>query len=117
MLATDPASGDALSPYLVPFATLPILTDVLLTLLARARARSPLFSAHREHLYQLWLDHSGKSHAALSARYWLVMAAFTGGAVLNEQAATEWRGAGFAVALVIAVGLWIGLRRVIRPAG
>jgi UDP-GlcNAc:undecaprenyl-phosphate GlcNAc-1-phosphate transferase len=116
VLATDPASGSDLSPYLVPFAALPILTDVLLTLLARARAGSPLFSAHREHLYQLWLDHGGGSHGALSPRYWLIMAAFTGAAVLNEQVPMGWRPAGFAGALLTAVIGWVVLRRRLRPA-
>ncbi|HEX4179811.1 MAG TPA: MraY family glycosyltransferase [Caulobacteraceae bacterium] len=117
VLATDPASGEAVSPYLVPFATLPILTDVLLTLLARARARSPLFSAHREHLYQRWLDHSRKPHASLSLRYWLIMSAFTGAAVLNEQAPTGWRPLGFAAGLAAAVVGWIALKSAIRPVG
>ena len=117
VLAADPASGSDLSPYLVPFAALPILTDVLLTLLARARAGSPLFSAHREHLYQRWLDHSGGSHEALSLRYWLIMAAFTGAAVLNEQAPMGWRAAGFALALATAVIGWVWLRRRVKPAG
>ena len=111
LVATNPIHGQALSPYLIPFATLPMLTDVLLTLLARARARKPLLSAHREHLYQLWLDHTGATHAALSIRYWLVMAAFTAAAVLNEQAPIGWRPIGFAAAALVAITGWIGLRR------
>jgi Fuc2NAc and GlcNAc transferase len=111
VLAADPAMGWPLSPYFVPFATLPILTDVLLTLLGRARARSPLFSAHREHLYQRWLDHSGGSHAALALRYWLITAVFTGAAVLNELAPMGWRPLAFAIALVVAIVGWVRLRR------
>jgi UDP-N-acetylmuramyl pentapeptide phosphotransferase/UDP-N-acetylglucosamine-1-phosphate transferase len=111
VLATDPAMGWPLSPYFAPFATLPILTDVLLTLLARARAHSPLFSAHREHLYQRWLDHSGGSHAALALRYGLIMVAFTGAAVLNELIPMGWRAVGFAAALTVAVIGWVWLRR------
>jgi UDP-N-acetylmuramyl pentapeptide phosphotransferase/UDP-N-acetylglucosamine-1-phosphate transferase len=114
LVATNPVRGQALSPYLIPFAALPMLTDVLLTLLTRARARKPLLSAHREHLYQLWLDHSGATHAALSVRYWLVMAAFTAAAVLNEQAPIGWRPIGFAAAVVVAIIGWIGLRRALR---
>jgi Fuc2NAc and GlcNAc transferase len=117
VLAADPAMGLALSPYFVPFATLPILTDVLLTLLARARARTPLFSAHREHLYQRWLDHSGGSHAALALRYWLITAAFTGAAVLNEQAPMGWRSLGFAAGLIVAVIGWMSVRSRVRPVG
>jgi len=115
VLATAPASGRALSPYLLPFAALPLLTDVLLTLLARARARKPLFSAHREHLYQLWLDHSGATHASLSLRYWLITAAFTASAVLNEQAPAGWRAAGFAGGVVVAVVGWVWLKRACAP--
>jgi UDP-N-acetylmuramyl pentapeptide phosphotransferase/UDP-N-acetylglucosamine-1-phosphate transferase len=116
VLAADPAMGGPLSPYFVPFATLPILTDVLLTLLARARARSPLFSAHREHLYQRWLDHSGGSHASLALRHWLIVAAFTIAAVLNEQAPMGWRPLGFAAGLGVAVIGWMWLRRRVRLA-
>ena len=112
VLAASPLQGAALSPYLIPFAALPLLTDVLLTLLVRARARKPLLSAHREHLYQLWLDHSGATHAALSLRYWLIMAIFTGAAVLNEQAPVGWQPIGFAVAVMVAVIGWVGLRRI-----
>jgi UDP-N-acetylmuramyl pentapeptide phosphotransferase/UDP-N-acetylglucosamine-1-phosphate transferase len=111
VLAADPASGEAMSPYLVPFAVLPIITDVLLTLLARARAGSPLFSAHREHLYQRWLDHGGGSHAALSVRYWLITAVFAAAAVLNEQAPMGWRSTGFVVGLIVAVTGWVVLHR------
>ena len=114
VLAANPADGLPLSPYLVPLATLPMLTDVLLILLARARERKPLFSAHREHLYQLWLDHGGATHAGLTLRYWLIMAAFTAAAVLNEQAPTGWRPIGFAAAVAVAIIGWIGLRRGVR---
>lgn len=114
VLAAAPIQARPLSPYLVPLAALPILTDVLLTLLTRARARKPLFSAHREHLYQQWLDGSGASHAGLSLRYWLITAGFTAAAVLNEQAPMGWRAAGFAAALAVAVMGWVWLRRGLR---
>jgi UDP-N-acetylmuramyl pentapeptide phosphotransferase/UDP-N-acetylglucosamine-1-phosphate transferase len=117
VLATGPASGEALSPYLAPFAALPLLTDVLLTLLARARAGKPLFDAHREHLYQRWLDHSGASHGALSLRFWLITAVFTGAAVLNETAPIGWRPIGFVAGVVVAAGGWVWLRRRVTPAG
>ena len=115
ILATNPTDGQPVSPYLVPLATLPMLTDVLLTLLARARERKPLFSAHREHLYQRWLDHSGASHAGLSVRYWLIMVAFAAAAVLNEQGPMGWRPIGFAAAVAVATIGWVWLRRGVRP--
>ncbi len=116
VMAASPGQGlaNALSPYFMPLATLPMLTDVLLTLLARARTRKPLLSAHREHLYQLWLDQSGASHAALSLRYWLIMGAFTSAAVLNEQAPMGWRPIGFVAGLAVAVLGWVCLRRRLR---
>jgi UDP-N-acetylmuramyl pentapeptide phosphotransferase/UDP-N-acetylglucosamine-1-phosphate transferase len=114
VLAASPTHGLALSPYLVPFATLPMLTDVLLTLLVRARQKKPLFSAHREHTYQLWLDGTGASHAALTARYWLIMSVFTGAAVLNEMAPAGWQAAGFAAGVAAAVIGWVWLRRGLR---
>jgi UDP-N-acetylmuramyl pentapeptide phosphotransferase/UDP-N-acetylglucosamine-1-phosphate transferase len=114
VLAATPAQGQRLSPYLAPFAMLPVLTDVLLTLLARARAGKPLLSAHREHLYQQWQDNRGISHAALSLRCWLIVAAFTTAAVLNEQAPVGWRPAGFVLGLAVAVIGWVGLRRRLR---
>ena len=117
VLATAPMQGRPLSAYLAPFATLPILADVLLTLLARARARKPLLNAHREHLYQLWLDRSGASHTALSIRYWAIMAAFTAAAVPNEQSPMGWRPIGFVGAVLAATAGWIWLRQGVRPAG
>ena len=114
VVATAPFQGKALSPYLIPFATLPMLTDVLLTQLARARARKPLLSAHREHLYQLWLDHSGASHLSLSPRYWAIMGVFTTAAVINELAPGDWQAAGFAAGVIVAVIGWVWLRRRVR---
>jgi UDP-N-acetylmuramyl pentapeptide phosphotransferase/UDP-N-acetylglucosamine-1-phosphate transferase len=117
LVAVTPIEGEPLSPYLMPLATLPMLTDVLLTLLARARARRPLLSAHREHLYQLWLDQTAASHAGLSLRYWVIMAVFTGAAILNEQAPMGWRPIGFVGAVLVATAGWVWLRRRLRPAG
>jgi UDP-N-acetylmuramyl pentapeptide phosphotransferase/UDP-N-acetylglucosamine-1-phosphate transferase len=73
------AGRDGLGPvglYFGPIALMPFLADVLLTLLARARAGKSLLSAHREHLYQRWLQATGESHGALAWRAALVMAAF-----------------------------------------
>lgn len=51
-----------------PTLLLPWLTDVLLTLLRRARGGRRLLDAHREHLYQRWLQATGRPHLALAAR-------------------------------------------------
>ncbi len=85
-----------------PTTLLPFLTDVLLTLLRRARGRRSLLQAHREHLYQRWLAAApGRTHAALALR---TTAAMT-------TAATSMGGAATAVATTAAVRLRHGRRR------
>lgn len=58
------------SLYMGVFVAAPFLTDVLLTLQARARAGRRLFEAHNEHLYQRWLRAGNRSAAALAWRVW-----------------------------------------------
>lgn len=60
--------------YFGPVVLLPWLTDVLLTLLRRARGGRSLLDAHREHLYQRWLQATGRPHLALAWRAWIVFA-------------------------------------------
>ena len=114
VLATDPFRGQALSPYPAVFGALPILTDVLLTLLVRARAGKVLFSPHREHLYQRWLDTHGGSHPALAWRFWAISAAFAAAGVAAEQASIGWRPWAFVGGLAIAIAGWLTLRRLSR---
>jgi UDP-N-acetylmuramyl pentapeptide phosphotransferase/UDP-N-acetylglucosamine-1-phosphate transferase len=116
VLATSPLRGEALSPYAAVFGALPILTDVLLTLLVRARAGRMLFSPHREHLYQRWLDASGGSHPALAWRFWAISAVFTAAGVAAEQAPMGWRPVIFAGGLAAAVAGWTALRLGRRPS-
>jgi Fuc2NAc and GlcNAc transferase len=100
--------------WLVPTALTPFLTDVLLTLLARAREKKPLFEAHREHNYQLWLSATGNSHAALALRVWLLTAAYA----LAGALAPRDLGAGvFAVGVALAAAGWVLLRRKLRTPG
>ena len=96
--------------YFGPVALLPFITDVLLTLLVRARGRRPLLQAHREHLYQLWLA-EGRSHLALAVRVWAVAAAFALAALAGLAAPDLARLALFAGALVVSCGGWILMRR------
>ena len=103
--------GTGLYVYFVPLALLPVLTDVLLTLLLRARRRQALLQAHRDHLYQLWLQKTGRSHAALAWRVWLVMAASAAAALAVQQAPAGWRPALFTCALAANVAGWIAWRR------
>ena len=67
--------------YAAPLALTPFLADVLLTLLGRARARKPLLQAHADHLYQRWLAGHGRSHAALSMRAYVIIAAYCAAAL------------------------------------
>ncbi|MHB8287456.1 MAG: glycosyltransferase family 4 protein, partial [Caulobacteraceae bacterium] len=68
VLATQTGAGHAtVFLYFAPLALFPFLTDVLLTLLVRARRGERLFEAHRDHLYQLWLKADpGRRHLALA---------------------------------------------------
>ncbi len=90
-----------------PTALLPFLTDVLLTLLRRARGGRPLLQAHREHLYQRWLAASpGRTHAALALRTTAAMAASSALALALNAAPEPWRAAGFALATLGAILAW-----------
>lgn len=82
---------------------LPFLTDVLLTLMWRARHRKPLFAAHRDHVYQIAMK-AGLKHWQVAAIHavWTVnalalavIAALVGGwtplaAFLTLLAASAW---------------------------
>lgn len=63
-----------LSPFVPPILFLPLLGDVLLTLLWRARRRRSLLDAHAEHLYQI-AHRAGWSHVRVALVYWIAMAA------------------------------------------
>jgi UDP-N-acetylmuramyl pentapeptide phosphotransferase/UDP-N-acetylglucosamine-1-phosphate transferase len=109
-------SGTGLYVYFGPLALLPFLTDVLLTLLYRARRGRSLLEAHRDHLYQLWLQRTGRTHAALAWRVGVIMAAYGLYALLVQRAAPGARLALFGVGLAICVGGWTGLRRGLERA-
>ena len=106
----------ALSVYLVPFATTPFLTDVLLTLAVRARRGQSLFEAHRDHLYQVWLSRTGRSHGALAVRAWAITAAYA-----TAGLASEWAPAGlqpllFAAGVALCALGWLVARRRLERA-
>ena len=102
--------------YFGPIALMPFLADVLLTLLARAAARKPLLSAHREHLYQRWLQHTGKSHGALAWRAAVVMAAFGALAVGVAFTSETGQASALLLAVVLCVIGWRRIGRGLRPA-
>lgn len=92
-----------------PLALAPLLTDVLLTLLRRARRGAPLMTAHREHLYQRWLQATGRPHAALAWRAWTLVAACALWAALLARAPAWAEGAGAAGAFLLLAGGWTAL--------
>jgi UDP-N-acetylmuramyl pentapeptide phosphotransferase/UDP-N-acetylglucosamine-1-phosphate transferase len=51
--------------WLAPLLVMPILADVLLTMASRAKAKRPLFTAHRAHAYQLLLR-MGMTHGRVA---------------------------------------------------
>ena len=80
----------ACTPWFGGFITLPILIDVCLTLVVRYRLKRRLFEPHREHLYQIWLTKTGKSHAALSVRLWGLSLASTALGLWSEHQTNPW---------------------------
>ena len=93
------------------FTVLPLLTDVLLTLLVRARRRAPLSQPHREHLYQLWLQAGWGSHASLALRVWALGALCTAVGLWFELYARDWAPIGFAVTVAVLSLSWVLARR------
>ena len=76
-LALAWASGAAPGTvFLAPLLVMPLLGDVLLTLAARAKARRPLFVAHRAHAYQLMLR-MGYTHREVAV-FWGGLALVSG---------------------------------------
>ncbi len=97
------------TPWLGGFILLPLLTDVLLTLLRRGRDRRRLFEAHREHLYQRWLQTTGRSHGALAWRVWLLTAVCAITGLWIERSAPVWAFAGLVGLTGLLAGGWRAL--------
>lgn len=85
------AAAGPVSVYFAPMALTPFLVDVLLTLAVRARRGQSLYEAHRDHLYQLWLRSTGRSHGALAMRVWACVAVYSLAALGCELLAEKWR--------------------------
>ena len=105
------AASGALPLLFGPLLLLPWLTDVLLTLLRRARGGRPLLHAHREHLYQRWLQATGRPHLALSWRNAAVCAATAAAALGMAAAPRAWQGPILLAALFACVLGWIWASR------
>lgn len=111
VVAAGRSGAERVQVFFAPLALAPFLIDVLLTLLARARGRRPLLQAHREHLFQLWLAHTGRPHAALAWRAYAIVGACS----LAAWASARWtplpRLLLFAAAIAAGSAAWIWLRR------
>jgi len=113
-LAVIGAGTDGRGPVFLlfaPLAMLPLLADVLLTLLRRARAGERLLDAHKGHLYQRWFATHGASHAGVSWRVWAATAGFSGAALAVRSARPDVQTAVFAAGVVAAALAWAMLSR------
>jgi Fuc2NAc and GlcNAc transferase len=117
LVASGPSGEGAVSVWFGPAALLPLLTDVFLTLLARARRGARLLDAHREHLFQRWLLTKGATHGALSLRVWGLTALSTGLAFAIEAAPVGARSLLFAAGLAVSVWGWRRIDRSVRTSG
>jgi len=121
VVACDPSRpGGSLSLFTVPIAITPLLTDVLLTLLVRARRKSRLFEAHKDHLYQRWLAAHGTDHADLARRLWLMVGAYTL-AGMGVAKTDPWIAAAvFSLGVGLSIASWLWLDRRLersKPSG
>jgi Fuc2NAc and GlcNAc transferase len=104
------AARDAATPYLVVFAALPLLVDVLLTLIMRARRGARLSEAHKEHLYQRWLQATGRPHLQLAWRVWALTTLTTGIGLAFERYASDWVFAGLMATTALLSAGWVLVR-------
>lgn len=88
LLAQAPTQDTVL--YVPVFAAAPLIVDVLLTLLARARARKRLAEPHREHLYQRWLIATGRPSGEVAAPVWALTGFCAALGVAVDRFAPEW---------------------------
>jgi len=93
------------SLWLAPLFVLVFLTDVLLTLLARARHGRLSLEAHREHIYQRLIQ-SGWSHGQVALAYGAVTAAIVLSGLAAAQGPDGLVPAVFAGWVVIVTGLY-----------
>lgn len=103
------------SLYLGVFVAAPFLTDVLLTLLARARAGRQLFRAHNEHLYQRWLRTEGRTVSGLAWRMWGLSAFCAALGFFVERTAPDWSLAVLLTLIAVLSALWFHMNRTVEP--
>lgn len=101
-----------MSAFVAPILFFPLLADVLLTLLYRARRGRSLLIGHAEHVYQIAITF-GWSHARIALVYWLAMAACGAIGVLADRDPTH---TAPAVALAVLALLAIVIDVIVRRA-
>lgn len=99
------AAASVTSVWVAALVALPILADVFLTLIWRARHRRPLMQAHRDHAYQLLLR-AGWSHLAVAGLWWAFSLVSGVAAILGARQGPPAAFALFAFLLVVSVLLW-----------
>ncbi len=96
------------------FLLAPLLVDVVLTLITRARQGKNLMRPHREHLYQLWLQRRDPSHARLALWVWflcaLSSAAGIGARMIDQAFHTDVRFFCLVVVVVVYSLAWARVR-------
>lgn len=110
-----------LSAFVPPIVFFPLLADVLLTLLYRARRGRSLLEPHRDHLYQI-AQLGGLPHNSVAPMYWLAMAvcgAIAYFAARDPTQAAPWMAlaslAGLAVAIDFGVRRGAKARKLLQP--
>lgn len=106
------------SVWLGGFLLAPLLVDVVLTLIWRARRKRNLLQAHKEHLYQQWLIHRDPSHARLALKMWglcaLSCAIGTGARLIGVATGIELRFAALCVVVALLSFGWFRLRKALE---
>jgi len=105
----------AASVWFAGFLLAPLLVDVVLTLGVRLSERKDVFRAHKEHLYQLWLQHRDPDHGRLAFWVWGLCAGCSLIGLGAHVVDTMWRiDLRFPLLVLVVLALsagWISLRR------
>ena len=117
LVGAGPSGEAGISVWFGPLALLPLLTDVFLTLLSRARRGLGLLDAHREHLFQRWLLAKSRSHVQVALRTWrMMMLAGTAGLIMLTTP-VRFHALLFAVALACSIASWMWTDRQVKRSG
>lgn len=113
LIAPGPGAGGRVPLLFGPTLLTPFLTDVLLTLVRRARRRARLLDAHAEHLYQRWFAAHGRRHAAVTLRVLAIIGLYSVlalGLLATRDPGAQWTVFGAGVAVAVGAWLWLSAR-------